>query len=663
MIVTTPSSNDTTVKNIFKQNPSIKVDSGCTVEYNINSMISDISISVTPTDTDSSFLKFFKNENLIKPNRPECAGVKYYVLGDTSITSNSYSDNKAVYYPSNSRLYIPGINTKYNYYLAPLGQGKTISFTYSRNVLVNKVIVKFEISHSIPPTFEIRGTSGGVESSLKSGTSANIKPFPANLSDKTFDEGTVAIYYTGTTWSFTESDLNTSAYVQLTNLKLIFGGVTGKYVGLIEVAPIMVKDISDSIVSFDIKKESSSSEDDLLPVGYISANSLILNINDYNKDLLTVVSYIKSSTTLENNKIYLYKYAKLKPYIKVFHSAGTYGAVGSKYDKIIQGTYFMDSWSISEYGETSITALDGAKILQETICPEILCRNFPASAIIRTVLDTIGFTNYKINIKDPIGQETSIIKPTFWWSEDTKTVWQVLQELCKDTQMTAVFDESNILQFYSRDYLYDTTRGSSWTFSNVIQNTVDLPNIISMDKIDLPSVNKVKVEWQSAVSSIYTGDASSLWSSPDYYLGAFSLQESLPSSSGPGSYLMLEAITTDSYSETAYSFSGYLLINSEIIEYDAIQYQYRTINSPDNAPVWIKVDILNEGDVYKYLPLSKVGYEIINGIETACFRPTGGYRIKQRGALGTTIPLNHPVNPQDILSGWTTLNEIKWKDS
>ena len=654
MIVTTPSSNDTTVTNLFKQKPSIKVDAGCTIEYNMNYMVNNVVVTGPADDVinnNTPFTALFKLDTLVKQNRPECAGIKYYVLGDVS--SKSYASPKNITYPYNSRLYMPGVDTTYKYYLTPVGNGssKTITATYPKAILVNKVVVKFELGHTTPTSCIISGSSGTYLDAT-----SGIIPFPADPFNKAFNEGTTTIYYTGSGWSLLESALAPDQYVSTTQIQISVGVPTGKNVGIIEIAPILVKDISSNIVSFDIQKESSSSESDLLPVGYISANSLLMSINDYNKSLLTVLSYIKNLTVIEGNKIYLYKYSKLKPYLKIFHSAGTYGTT-NKYDKVVQGTYYMDSWSVSEYGEASITALDGAKILQETLCPEIFCEGYSATAIIRRLLDSVGFTNYKINIKSPIAEEQSIITPAFWWSEDNKTVWQVLQELCKDTQMTAVFDESNVLQFYSRDYLYDSTRSSSWTFSDILQGGTDLPNIISMDKNDLPSINKVKILWQSALSSVYTQGASVLWKSPTSFLGALSLVEDLPSSSGAGAFMKLIPITTDQYSDqqSLYEFGGYLLIDSEIIEYDAIEYQYEPLAST----TLVTVNIQSQSDVFKYRSLAKSGYANLNDPTTAYFRPSGRYRIKTRGAFGTTAA-NHIVDPKNTIAGWTTKNEIVW---
>ncbi len=87
--------------------------------------------------------------------------------------------------------------------------------------------------------------------------------------------------------------------------------------------------------------------------------------------------------------------------------------------------------------------MDGAKVLQEAISPSILCEGYSSTAILRRLLDAVGFTNYNFNLA---AADTSVFSPKYWWSDDTKTVWQSIQELCRDSQMIATFDENNVLQ-------------------------------------------------------------------------------------------------------------------------------------------------------------------------------------------------------------------------
>ena len=93
---------------------------------------------------------------------------------------------------------------------------------------------------------------------------------------------------------------------------------------------------------------------------------------------------------------------EVKPYVKVFHSQGLLGS-SDKYDKVPQGTFYMDSSDISEFGDVTFKCLDGAKILQEIIPQDAVCEKYAATAIISRMLDNVGFTNYNFNLKIRIG--------------------------------------------------------------------------------------------------------------------------------------------------------------------------------------------------------------------------------------------------------------------
>jgi hypothetical protein len=317
------------------------------------------------------------------------------------------------------------------------------------------------------------------------------------------------------------------------------------------------------------------------------------------------------------------------------------------YDKVPQGTYYVDSWSMGEFGEVSLNALDGAKYLMETIAPDILCETYPVTAVIRRLLDSVGFTNYEIRTKV---DDKSVPVINFWWTDGSKTVWQALQEICRDIQMNAFFDENNVLQFASRDYIYSKSN-IDWSFTYDTDGTT-LPNIVSLSKQEIPSANQVKILWQSQLTSNYAKNSGDLWTDELSYLSAGGLRSDIAADTSPeNTTLAIDIETLDQYSPSAtlYNYSGYVMIDSEIIEYDAIQYQYTPIDSTSSEVVWVE----SSSDVNKYRYLSKPGYaDVKKPSETAFFRPTGKYRVKERGAFGTT-PAFHPASGLTSLAEWS----------
>ena len=621
----------TTAKNTIEQNTSVTYGSSLVFEYSMNAMVDNITVTgadVTKTDasgaTYTPFKKLFPVDSIIKPFRPQGAGLKYAISGDVD---SGWKNPKSLNYSPDYRVYYPGVDTTYKYYVSALGAGLDVTVNYPKTILTNKIVAKFELSHSTPTTWSIFGNG----SLLASGTNSNIVPFKTG-SVKNYNAGTVTIYYNGSTWSTTEPATLASP-VSLTSTRITTGAVAGKYVGLIELCPKWALNASEHLVSFSIQKESSTSSEDLMPVGRISANSASLELISYESSR-KIATYDKTNT-LDSSKIYLYKQMEIKPYIKLYNSGGTLSDSLGAYDNVSQGVYYADTWSFSEYGDISLTALDGAKVLQETIAPKIMCNNFSATGIIRRLLDSIGFTNYEIYIKDT---DSSIITPTYWWTENNKTVWDSLQELCRDTQMVAVFSYDNVLKFYSREWLFDSTRSNSWNFRSDTSGS-SLSNILSFNKNDLPSANQIKVFWNSVLTSNYIQSAQAPWDSDTYFLAAFVLNQNILSTQAAGTYMNLtpSVINEEELGTTAYNYSGYLVINSEIIEYDAVQFEYEDLSGTKQF-----VDLTSKTDNNKYLGLSKQG----------TMKPSGKYRIKKRGAFNTKAS-DHYADAQSMIESWS----------
>jgi hypothetical protein len=627
-----------TVKTLLEENTTIQTNVGCTIEYNMNSMVDNIAVTGTEyvrADGAKPYQKLFPASSVVKAFRPLGAGVKYGIFGDVSL--NTWKDPKKVEYPLNYRTYYPGIDTYYKYWVSQKGIGANIAITYPQAVLTNKIVVRFEISHSIPATWTVYKEGDAV---LATGTSAAIKPFTTS-GTKNYDAGTLTLYYNGTAWVTTEPT-TISAPVSITGLKLVTPGVTSAHIGVIELSPRWVADITDHVVAFSIDQESSTSADDILPVGKVSANSISMDLVSY-ESTRKMITYEKG-TAFDSSKLYLYKSAELKPYIKVYYSGAPYTDSKGTHERVKQGTFYIDNWSTSEFGDISLDALDGAKFLQDISCPGMVSKDSTTVGIIRRLLDNIGFTNYNINYKTGTGgviADTSILSPFYWWTDDGESVWNAIQELCRDSQMVATFDENNILQFYTRDYLFSQTT-PHWNFKYSKDGSI-LPNIISFQKRDLPAVNQVKVLWSPVTSSQLIGDGQPLWKSGSAYLGAYSLATDIASSTsggGAGTEISLVPITVNQdLKQIIYNYAGYLVIDSEIIEYDAIEYQY--VNKLlTRTNTWIT----------QLSDLQKIANDITTTLPAnQAIGQTGKIRVKTRGAFGTSAVAHSKTGS---VTGW-----------
>ena len=101
--------------------------------------------------------------------------------------------------------------------------------------------------------------------------------------------------------------------------------------------------------------------------------------------------------------------------------------------------------------------------------------------------------------------------------------------------------------------------------------------------------------------------------------------------------------------ESVFNFSGYMLVDSEIFEYDAIQFEYLPVSAADSdakTQVWLS----SIGDWAKYRALSKTGTEY--------FKPTGKLRIKRRGVFRTQQTAHAATS--GVADGWYKVPEDVW---
>jgi hypothetical protein len=108
-------------------------------------------------------------------------------------------------------------------------------------------------------------------------------------------------------------------------------------------------------------------------------------------------------------------------------------------------------------------------------------------------------------------------------------------------------------------------------------------------------------------------------------------------------YLSPAVVNEEELGITAYNYTGYLAVGSEIVEYDAVNFEYVDSNGTKQF-----VDLISKTDNNKYLGLGLQG----------TLKPSGKYRIKTRGAFGTPVS-NHYIDAQDIVDSWNGY-QVAW---
>lgn len=627
--------------NQINQSVSYSMSGGCWIEYNMNDLIDGVKIespvgTVTKEDPVTKkqykpFEKLFPLTSIIDPRRPSVAGIQYYISNPTvqyNIPSYNVSGDLK------SRMYFSSPKMQYKFWVSPQADGTslsncnfTVEYPVSKTAVSNNILVKFETSYSKPTNWSIKiQDHSGAESTISTN---GVVP----------DNGVFNLYYNGSSWT-TNKFTSPSAPVNVKKIIVTVNNISvaDSFLGVIELGAIYIQDVSNRIASFQVSKNSSDSLDGIVPVGLVTANSLSLSLEGYDR---AAVEYDKT-IPFDKNKINLYKNVKLIPF-NIINS-----------DIIPQGVFYIDSFTVSEFGDMEIQGLDGAKFLQEILAPEIVIQNAPSQAIIRRLLDSVGFTSYNFNTygkADNSVKDSATIVPLYWYTEDTKTIWQHVQDLCKDTQMIATFDNNDVLQFYPRDYLFDKTRVSGFKFRSKPSGS-NLANIASLSKETVPSVKAVKVIYTPVISTNYQGSSDNLYTSPPAILGAAALQKTLLAKAPEETDCPLGVVSLSPISifgsltdNSFYNKSGYFLIDSEIIEYDAMEFSYEPLEARGTLVTeWIESD----SDIAKFL-----GDSVIN-----TFKSTLRYRIKQRNSFnssgkGLGVGSDHIVDIQSLKQEWS----------
>ena len=585
-------STDVNLKKALMEDTSVSVSNKVILENNINDIAKYIKVEDLSQANDV-FTEIFPPQSVVKSFRPSKAGIKYKVLGE----STPLATYKTKSIPS-TRIYMADKTNDYTYFLRPTSASLKVSYftnsamTVAQTVYANKIVVKIETGHGVP-TVNIK--SG--ESVIYNTTS------PA--------DGVINLWWTGTAWSTTDP-LSYPSPTSISSLTVSTSGTS--YAGIIEISPRIVKDISSFISQIRINKDDSVGSD-ILPVGSLTANSADIELYCVN---LSDIIHISKGDAVNQNAAMLSKNTK---FTISFIINGTY--------TIQQGVFYAVDITSKDRGEFSVKALDSAKFLQETPCPEIILTDSSFQAIIWRMLDAVGFVSY-----DFTKCTGDIMTSRYWWGNKSQTVWQAIQDICKETQTVAYFNEYDVLCFISRDKFYDKDATSVWQFlyANEGDNKASIANL---NYNTTPTSSAVRIKYNVPTTSNLERTMQPIWT------------EQSPSTLFASPYQGIDVNINAQYlkyskhgvfgSIVPTRFNSYVLVGTEIIEYDGIEFAYPAV-TPDVSPRIFET-------LGEYL---EVRSRYSNDLT-----PTGRLRIKTRGAFGTTQISNDSPSKSTLFSLFT----------
>lgn len=383
---------------------------------------------------------------------------------------------------------------------------------------------------------------------------------------------------------------------------------------LIEISPRLAVDLSERVVEYSVTKSASDLGQSGLPVGQLLASSGSITFFDYDDAF-----NLNNSNSLLKNLIT--KNLQIKLYEVVVDINGY------DYYVPIKTMYSDGFFQINHASKTSTVKLRDLFFYFESIqAPQTLLTNVSLSTAISVLLDSIGFSNY---IFKRVPGESEITIPFFFIPPD-KNVAQILQELAISSQTAMFFDEYNNFTMMSKNYIMPSILDRETNFTlygspdsvdlgvqenkrindNVISNIIDIAsedNSVYNDGV----INYTTRYIQRSIGSIRQAsliDNEQSWVYKPALLWEVGGEQNLKSkndTSGNQSSYVLSAIplNSDLTDELPYvsnnqilnntidlgegsfwitRYNGYFYANSEIIKYDAVQF-----NVSGYGNIWI----------------------------------------------------------------------------
>lgn len=612
-------------------------------DWNLNRYTTPTANNTPSEDTDGFDIESFPIESLFEPRRPT-KGIAKALVGQ-GVAVSKYTDAQDI------KFYIGDQNDIYKYWVSPYPTNGSKTFPlhtdslttarprveYTAALQTNKIIVRFETSWATPDDYnvQIKTTTGGSYSNI-----GGASPVIAN-------DGTCTLYYNGTAWVTTRpTTLVTTAVagIQLV-VRTMKGGTdragnpttyikksydlgspstlgtitthttdgSNSNLAVIAIEPHLEVDFSDRYISdqntFDYSAASS-----LYPIGTTTSNT--------------------ASVTLSNDDRLLDEENTSSPYYKLIRQNAEanleyiFTIDGVKHS-VQQFKMYTGLWSQADDGTVQVPLTDYSKYFDVDEPRSFMWQNITASEAVWRICDSVGFVDYNIDIDDRTTDHTI---PVFW-SDGTKTVWQLFDELATATQTAIYFDSYGVLQVKMREAAFDDTASPNVHLFGYDTGT-DLANIISRQNSDELQVNKVTVTYKTTDWKVGTTGKPALdyvWQpdSDSLVVRSTPLQKNIISTS--------TAIWINQKVAPVWPYKSKVEIGGEIIQYEGKEYIYWTGDGTVRNSVWLT----SGDDLKKYDKLS-------NNTKNKNFF-SGALKITQRG-LWNSSAIDHPVDA----SGWST---------
>lgn len=564
---------------------------------------------------------------------------------------------------------IPSIYDKFKYYISDKTE-KSIQAQYPSYLSINKIVFKYATRFSSL-------SSGSIV--LYTGPS-NTPTYISMTSSSFNDSGLTVLYYNGSTWSTSSwtnpPQLTASGTLQNTLNQVrgigFIGGTTARSsysnpvdakgdenkISVIELSPRLELDLSPIVESYSIRKDLTSPNSNGFPLSYINSNSGQISISN--------IPFYQTSgfgaTVFENQAKNATFYGLMRQGVK-FTSFLKNTSFGSDLvENVPQFVMYSNTWSINDIGNVDVELFDITKIFaQGSDSPQYFAYQSDLFSIIVDLFAISGFSDYD---HDSLKQICSGVTSTSsFWFDESRTIFENLQDILLPHQIGAFIDEYGILRFKSLSQVFNQLSESNFSadfaVTDVLSNVSPTTGSVTYIANILPdsyseSVNekigKIVVRYKltqnndSPDNNVMNKEASQIYQRTSEFAAQVWKEDTaigLPSFQLKNSLKINDTYLKFNPSEQfgnnprlgIPNYSGDLMIGNEIVGYSGMEWSFYPKNYPNLSITKI---VYSPSDMAEGVRLLKNAYSASN-ITSVDYTPTGKIVGLQRGKYGTPV--------------------------
>ena len=410
---------------------------------------------------------------------------------------------------------IPSLSNKYKYYISDISQDdKGISAYYDQYLSVNKIYIKINdiftnystVANTSSFNIYFNKSDGTASSYLLTGPFSfdtnGISVFyykDGNWLNSSGSDFSSSIQYAASANSTTNGGwlppkiknngqiTSTQILTQMTGLAFkcnftnsgMFDNVDDNRLHILEISPRLEIDITDYVESYSISKELFNEDSsNNFPLGFITSNSGELTINNF-----PVYYNNKPFSIFENKNNQTFLYDLLTQGVKLT-SYFTSTVPRSDFTNVIPSfVMYTEDFRVNDINNITVSLFDSMKtFLMSNESPQYVATGESLYSVINQLLALSGFSDYsKSELSRVCKNRTQF---SYFWTEESKTIAQCLQELFVSNQIGCFIDELGFMRFIDIDDIINKKINnqltSNFDISDITHSGFNyLPNMIS----------------------------------------------------------------------------------------------------------------------------------------------------------------------------------------